>query len=172
MAIRNVRLWPHPDLRVKAESVEDVKSDEVKELITDLIDTMQAYGAQGLAATQIGVPLRVIAIKDEEDKVIVLINPKITSRSDEKTLATEGCLSFPGVLEKIKRHNQLTVSALDDLGHTLIHDMHAVQAVAIQHELDHLDGVVMLDHMGRLQRRLALKRLRKVRKQIERGAAA
>jgi peptide deformylase len=163
MAIRSILLYPDKLLRVRAEPVEKV-TPEVLSLIEDMKETMYAAPGCGLAAPQIGVALRVFivdtAAEDEPSDLKVFINPEIVAR-EGKVVWEEGCLSFPGVHEEIERAARITVRATNERGERVEFSAEGLLGVAVQHENDHLDGVLMIDHMGALKRRLALRKLQK-----------
>ncbi|MBW2528173.1 MAG: peptide deformylase [Deltaproteobacteria bacterium] len=156
MAIRTILHYPDPRLRDKAEPVAEV-TDETRKLIDDMAETMYAAPGVGLAATQIGVAQRIfivdIADEDEPSDLHVFINPEISKR-DGTQRYTEGCLSFPTVTEEVERAAAVTVRAIDADGRPFELSAEGLLAVAIQHENDHLDGVLMIDHLGLLKRKL------------------
>lgn len=150
-------------------------NDEIRQLVDDMAETMYAAPGVGLAATQIGVMLRVfvidIATDDEPSDLRVFINPEITETTGTQTWE-EGCLSFPGVTEEIRRAEQVTVRALDRDGKPF--ELHAdgLLAVAVQHENDHLNGVVMLDKLSAVKRRLLGRKLAKAKAEEAEEATA
>ncbi len=156
MAIRTILHYPDPRLREKAKPVESI-TPEVARLIDDMAETMYAAPGVGLAATQIGVALSVflvdIASEDEPSDLRVFINPEIIKAEGKQTW-DEGCLSFPGVTEEIKRAEKVVVRALDRGGNSFELEADGLLAVAIQHEHDHLQGKLMIDHVGLLKRRI------------------
>jgi peptide deformylase len=162
-------VWPHKGLRAEAEPVDTLvweeDSEDLLQLCEDLRDTLKAYNAQGLAATQIGLTKRVIVIKDGASSR-VLINPEIQQKEGEMIDSLEGCLSFPGVRVRIKRFDEVVVEYLDDGGVGEALAFTGVEAVAIQHEIDHLNGVVMIDHVSRMEKNIALRRLKKIKKRL------
>jgi len=168
MAIRSILRYPDKRLRVHAEPVAAV-TPEIVALIEDMKETMYAAPGCGLAAPQIGVALRVFivdtAADDEPSALKVFINPEIVALEGKATWE-EGCLSFPGVHEEIERAAKVTVRATNERGEKVELSAEGLLGVAVQHENDHLDGVLMIDHMGTLRRRLALRKLQK------RGATA
>jgi peptide deformylase len=168
MAIRSILQYPDKRLRVHAEPVAAL-TPEIVELIEDMKETMYAAPGCGLAAPQIGVALRVFivdtAADDEPSALRVFINPQIVALEGKATWE-EGCLSFPGVHEEIERAAKVTVRATNERGEEVELTAEGLLGVAVQHENDHLDGVLMIDHMGTLRRRLALRKLQK------RGASA
>lgn len=163
MTIQVVRTYPDPILREKCEEVEEI-TDEIKELIQDLKDTCKAYQAHGLAAPQIGVAKRVFVTRTVSGEPQVYINPVLTDLEDPGYKMEEGCLSFPGVLQVIERWGDITVTAMDEEGEPRTHCFDEMGAVAIQHELDHLNGVLFIDHVRPLTRRFMLKKLKKATK--------
>ena len=163
MAVKQVLIYPDERLRQVSEPVEDFEAQEFKDLVQDLKDTMEAYRAQGLAAIQIGVPKRVLVIRTSEGDVKVFSNP-VTREALGFVKSKEGCLSFPSVMEIIERHEDVTVRAYDEHGKEFECSLDEIDAVAIQHELDHLDGVLFIDHVSRLTKRFMLKRLNKFRR--------
>ena len=137
--------YPNDVLRKKAEKIKDPKSPEVKRLILDMLETMEDNGnALGLAAPQVNDSVRLCIIKFDR-KTYILINPKITGRSWKKETAEEGCLSFPGKFIPVKRHRKVTVKAQDRKGEKIIIKADGLLARALQHEIDHLDGILFID---------------------------
>jgi peptide deformylase len=165
MAIRTILHYPDPRLREKAKPVEAV-TPALLQLIDDMAETMYAAPGVGLAATQIGEPHRVflidIAGEDEPSDLRVFINPELLERQGDQTWE-EGCLSFPGVTEEIKRAARVRVRALDKNGNPFELEADGLLAVAIQHENDHLDGVLMVDHLGLLKKRIVNRKMQKDR---------
>jgi peptide deformylase len=163
MAIRTILHFPDKRLREKAQPV-TIIDDEIKTLAEDMAETMYAAPGCGLAATQIGVPKRVFVIdtatKDEPSQLKVFINPEIIARDGETTWE-EGCLSFPSVNEEIKRAERVKVRALGLDGKPFELEADGLLAVAIQHENDHLDGVLMIDRMSMLKRKMVTRKMEK-----------
>jgi len=163
MAIRTILHYPDKRLREKAAPVA-VINDEIKKLVEDMAETMYAAPGVGLAATQIGVAKRVfvidIAPQDGPSDLRAFINPEIIERDGETTWE-EGCLSFPTVQEEIKRAERVKVRALDVNGKPFILEADGLLAVAVQHENDHLDGVLMIDRMGALRRKMVSRKMEK-----------
>ena len=158
--------YPDKRLRVPGEkvSLERVKSAEFQKLVDDMAETMYAAPGVGLAATQVGVALQLflidVAAENEPSDLRVFINPEILSREDAITW-TEGCLSFPGVTEDVDRAARVKVKALDREGQEFELEAEGLLAVAIQHEYDHLQGVLMIDHLGPLKKRLVHRKMQK-----------
>jgi peptide deformylase len=169
MSIRTILTYPDPRLREKGVPIERI-TPEVERLIDDMAETMYGAPGVGLAATQIGEKLRLflvdVSTEDEPDNLLVFINPEIVAAAGEE-VGPEGCLSFPGITEDIKRKAQLTVRALDRRGKPFELAADGLLAVAIQHESDHLDGVLMIDHMGVLKKRIVQRKMQK--RALERG---
>lgn len=163
MAVRTILHYPDPRLREKARPVAEVTA-EVRKLVEDMAETMYAAPGVGLAATQIGEPHRIfvidIANEDEPSQLRVFINPEIVARNGD-LVWEEGCLSFPGVTEDIDRSERVTVKALDANGKPFELEAEGLLAVAVQHELDHLDGVLMIDRMGALKKRIVDRKMRR-----------
>ncbi len=163
MAVRTILHYPDPRLREKARPVAEV-TPAIKQLVEDMAETMYAAPGVGLAATQIGEPHRIfvidIASDDEPSQLRVFINPEIVAR-DGELVWEEGCLSFPGVTEDIDRAAKVRVRALDAEGKPFELDCEELLAVAVQHELDHLDGVLMIDRMGALKKRIVDRKMRR-----------
>ncbi len=171
MAIREILTYPDRMLREHARPVVDPASDEIRQLVQDLTDTMYGAPGVGLAAPQIGVLLRV-AVTDtrwrEEDgnpDLKVWINPEISYREGEAVFE-EGCLSVPGIYEDVKRAASITASWYDMEGHRHTADFEDFPAVALQHEFDHLDGRLFIDLLPPIKQKLLKKRLQKQKKQL------
>ena len=163
MAVREILVYPDPRLREKAEPVAQV-DDSIRALVEDMAETMYAAPGVGLAANQIGVLKRVfvidIADDEEPSNLMVFINPEIIDTTGTQTYQ-EGCLSFPGGSEEIKRAERVRVRALDINGKPFELDAEGLLAVAIQHETDHLDGTLMIDRMGMLKKRIVQRKMQK-----------
>jgi peptide deformylase len=146
MAILPIRSLPDPVLRRKAKRV-SIIGDSVQKLIDNMLETMHAApGRVGLAAPQVGVPLRVIVIGMPEEEDIILINPEIVRTKGEQ-LVDEGCLSLPGYVGEIKRAESVTVKGLDRNGRKIRIKADGLLAQALQHEIDHLNGTIYVDHL-------------------------
>lgn len=157
MAIRTILRYPDKRLRVKAQPVTEV-TDAVRALCDDMAETMYAAPGVGLAAPQIGVALRVFVIDvasgtEDPSELHYFINPEITHRVGE-TVWEEGCLSFPGIHEEIERAEKVTVRAIGLDGKPFEMQAEGLLAIAIQHENDHLEGMLMVDHVSLLRRRM------------------
>jgi peptide deformylase len=161
--IRTILHYPDERLRQHGEKVNAV-TPEIKALVDDMAETMYAAPGVGLAATQIGEPVAIfvidIAEADAPSELRVFINPEIVESEDEITW-TEGCLSFPGVTEDVDRAAKVKVRAIDRDGKPFELEAEGLLAVAIQHELDHLNGILMIDHLGPLKKRLVHRKMQK-----------
>ncbi len=157
--------YPDPRLREKGQPIREI-TPEIQKLADDMAETMYAAPGVGLAATQIGVPVRLFVIdlagEDEPSRLVTFINPEILEREGSRTWE-EGCLSFPDVHEDVQRAERVRVRALDRDGKPFELDVDGYMAVAVQHENDHLDGVLMIDHMGALRKRMVQRKLEKRR---------
>ena len=145
MAILSIRVLPEPILRQKSKRVR-VIDGSVQRLIGDMLETMHSAGGVGLAAPQLGTPLRVIVIGMPEQEDIVLINPKIVRRSGER-LVDEGCLSVPGYIGEIKRAEIVRVKGRDRNGRQIRIKANELLAQVLEHEIDHLNGVLYIDYL-------------------------
>lgn len=168
MTIKQILKYPNKDLTVKCTEVteEQFETEEFKQFLIDLKETAVQHKAEGLAAPQIGSSLRVF-ISKVEDEYRVFVNPKLELEGDV-VRNHEGCLSFPGVTFLIKRSEECTVTAKDENGNEFTYYTDGIESVAIQHETDHLDGILMVDRLSRLEKRMFLKKLNKYNKQRKR----
>ncbi|HEX6445497.1 MAG TPA: peptide deformylase [Streptosporangiales bacterium] len=157
MAIQPIRLFGDPVLRTPAEPVRDFDK-ELRKLVADLRDTMLDANGAGLAAPQIGVGLRVFTY-NVDDVIDHLINPQL-ELSDEQQEGDEGCLSFPGLVYDVKRSMHVVARGLNMYGEPVEIRGSELLARAIQHETDHLDGVLFIDRLDRAQRKAAMKEIR------------
>jgi peptide deformylase len=162
VSVRPIHLLGSPVLREQATYVGDVH-DEIIELVKDLFDTMNAEDGIGLAANQIGVTRRVAVVQAEDDDQLVLIDPEIVEREGEER-REEGCLSIPDMFGDVDRAQRIVVETTS-LGNERIRvEAEALKARAIQHEIDHLDGILFIDHLSPLKRRMLVKKWKKLRK--------
>lgn len=145
MAVLPIRVVPDPVLRQKAKRVRSVDGS-IHQLVKDMIETMHAAPGVGLAAPQVGIPLRVIVIGVPEQDEICLINPEIVRRTGER-LVDEGCLSLPGYIGQIKRSECVTVKGRDPSGKEVRIKAEELLAQALEHEIDHINGVLYIDHL-------------------------
>lgn len=167
MAILPIITAPDPRLKVTAAPVADM-DDSVRRLMDDMLETMYAAPGVGLAAPQVGHALRVLVVdcarKDEPPAPVCVANPEIIWRSDETKVNEEGCLSLPEQFADVERAEKIRVRYLGRDGTEQVLEAEGLLAVCIQHEMDHLEGVLFVDHISRLKRQMILKRLLKARK--------
>lgn len=164
MALRELRYLGDPVLRAEAAPVEAV-DDEVRTLIADMFDTMYAEEGVGLAAPQIGIGQRIIVVDPHDDDVapFALINPEIVAASEDVDRAEEGCLSIPGLTEVVERPIAVQVRALDSEGRDVVVKAAGLLARILQHEVDHINGILFIDRVSALKRKLLLSRWQKVK---------
>ncbi|MDX2263998.1 MAG: peptide deformylase [Hyphomicrobiales bacterium] len=172
MAIRPIITLPDPVLRKTSQPVEAV-DDETRRLIADMFDTMYDAPGIGLAAPQIGVLRRVLVLDDargeEEKRPIAMINPEILGYGDESRLHEEGCLSIPDMFAEVERPASVTVRYVDERGLLVERVCEGLLATIVQHEVDHLNGVLFIDHLSRLRRELLIKKFYKTRREAHSG---
>jgi peptide deformylase len=167
MALREIITVPNPLLKKVSEPVERV-DDELRALMDDMLDTMYAAPGIGLAAVQVGVPKRIIVMdlarEGEPAQPRYFVNPEITWRSEEMAVREEGCLSVPDVFDEVERPARVGLRYLDYKGCEIEEDAEGLLAVCIQHEMDHLEGVLFIDHLSRLKRDRAVAKVKKAAK--------
>ena len=168
MAIRDIVLMGDPVLRTEAEEV-TVFDDALRSLVRDMFETMYHADGIGLAAPQIGVPTRIIVVdlrrqedEDLEPHRIALINPVVSWEADETHKQTEGCLSIPGLEEVVQRSTEVRVEGKDPQGNEVVVEADDLFARALQHEIDHINGILFLDRVSPLKRRMLLKKWKKL----------
>ncbi len=162
MAVRRIRLLGEPVLRARAEPV-GVVDDEVRALVRDMFETMYGADGVGLAAPQVGVKRRVIVVdpRDPDVEPFALIDPEVVWTSGESDRAEEGCLSLPGLREVVERPAMAVVSGLDPDGNEVRVEVEGLLARVVLHEVDHLDGVLFIDRVSPLKRKMLLKKWKK-----------
>ena len=167
MALREIIRLPDPRLRLVSKPVDKI-SDEVKTLVADMFDTMYEAPGIGLAAIQVGVPQRVVTLdlarKDEPRQPQVIINPEILWSGEERSIYEEGCLSIPEFYEEVERPAQVKVRYTDLDGNPHEVEANGLLATCLQHEIDHLNGVLFIDHISRLKRERVIKKFAKAAK--------
>ena len=174
MAILEILEVPHPGLRMVAKPVATV-DDGVRKIVADMFDTMYAARGIGLAATQVDILQRIVVIDLQETEgegedaksvrtPLVYINPELITVSEETNLYSEGCLSIPDQYAEVERPATCRARWLDEQGVAQEGDFDGLLATALQHEIDHLNGVLFIDHISRLKRDMVLKKLAKMRK--------
>ncbi len=166
MAVRNIVYLGQPVFRQKALKVRQMDKS-VGKLIDDMIETMYKANGVGLAAPQVGVSKRLIVVdtslREENQKLIVLINPEII-QSDEEILSEEGCLSLPGFITRLKRKEKVLVKGLDREGKEIEIEAEGLLSRALQHEIDHLDGILLIDRISPLKKELFRRKYQRVKK--------
>lgn len=164
MALREILVVPNPVLKQVSEPVA-VVDDALRALMDDMLETMYAAPGIGLAAIQIGVPKRVIVMdlarEDEPKQPRFFVNPEILWASDETQPYEEGCLSVPEIYDEVERPSRVKLRYMNYAGETVEEDAEGLYAVCIQHEMDHLEGVLFIDHLSRLKREQAIKKVKK-----------
>src|ERR1051325_1418996 len=167
MALRDIIILPDKRLRQKSEPVKAVDA-EVRALVDDMLETMYKAPGVGLAAIQIGVPRRIVTVdtakKDEPKNPQVFINPEVVWSSEEKGTYEEGCLSIPEYYEEVERPTQVKVRYMDIDGKTQEIEASGLLAAVLQHEIDHLNGVLFIDHISKLKRDRVIKKFAKAAK--------
>ena len=171
MALREILTEPNKILRQKSLAVEKVDKD-LQKLMDDMLETMYAAPGIGLAAIQVGVPKRVVVLdisrKDEPKSPLYFINPEITNKSKNNLTYEEGCLSVPGQFAEIDRPDKCHVKYLDYYGQHKEIEAKGMLATCIQHEVDHLEGILFIDYLSKLKKTMIIKKLSKQKKELER----
>ncbi len=169
MAVLPIRIYPDPVLRVRCPEVE-IFDDELEKLIKDMVETMHAAPGVGLAAPQVGVELRVAVVDttvgEDARELYVLVNPEIFDESGSET-DEEGCLSIPDITDKVTRPETVRVKAQDIDGKPREFEAEGLLARVVCHEVDHLDGVLFVDHLSGLRKERAKRQLRRLNRQQE-----
>lgn len=162
MAILPVLRFPDERLKTKAEPVAEV-NDEIRKIVDDMFETMYAENGVGLAATQVNIHKRIVVmdISENKEQAYVLINPEIISKSEETFINEEGCLSVPTCYAKVERATEVTVKALDRDGKEFELTGKELLGICIQHELDHLDGILFVDYLSPLKKQRIKAKLEK-----------
>jgi len=169
MAVLEILKYPHPLLKKRCKEVERVDA-EVRKLIQNMTETMYAVNGIGLAACQVGVPRRIIVLDvsplDSEQSLFAMINPEVILEEGEIDYE-EGCLSVPDCLEKIKRREKIRIRGTSPEGKEMEVEGEGILAIALQHEIDHINGVLILDRVSRLKREIYRNKLRKEKRKEE-----
>ena len=166
MSVKKILIEPNKILRQISEPIEGVGIEEQK-LMNDMLDTMYAANGIGLAAIQIGIPKRIIVMdisKNENKKEpIYFVNPVVKNKNSKKAIYEEGCLSVPGQFAEIERPNTCDVEYLDYEGKKKLLKADGLLATCIQHEMDHLEGILFIDYLSKLKKSMIIKKLSKIR---------
>jgi len=170
MALLNILRYPDPRLHKKAKPVAEV-DERIRTLVRDMAETMYAAPGVGLAATQVDVHERVVTIdvSEEGNQLLVLINPEITWKSEERKTYEEGCLSVPEIYDEVERSARIRFKALDIDGKPYEREADGLLAVCVQHELDHLDGKVFVEYLSFLKQNRIKTKLRKAEREALRA---
>src|SRR5918998_1878159 len=167
MSIRPLVILPDSKLRQVSEPIKDI-TDEIRRLAADMLETMYDAPGVGLAAIQIGVPIRMVTMdvskSEDEHQPMVLINPEIVWASEEKRVYEEGCLSIPEYYEEVERPDRVRFRYMNLKGEIVEQDAEDLMATCVQHEIDHLDGVLFIDHLSKLKRDRVLTKFKKAAK--------
>ena len=171
MALRKILTEPNTILRQKSQPVDKVDA-ELQRLMDDMLETMYAAPGIGLAAIQVGVPKRVIVLdlasKDETKNPMYFVNPEIVDKSKNNTIYEEGCLSVPGQFAEIERPDRCHIKYLDYYGQPKEIKADGMLATCIQHEIDHLEGILFIDYLSKLKKSMIAKKLSKQKEALER----
>ena len=171
MALRKILTEPNTILRQKSLAVEKIDED-LQKLMADMLETMYAAPGIGLAAIQIGIPKRVIVLdieqKEGKKNPIFFVNPEIVEKSENNSIYEEGCLSVPGQFAEIARPDKCYLKYLDYYGEKKEIKAEGMLATCIQHEIDHLEGILFIDYLSKLKKSMIVKKLSKQKKAIER----
>ncbi len=166
MAILELVTAPDPRLSLCSQEVEKV-TPELQKFMNDMVETMYAEDGIGLSAVQVGKHIRVLVMDFQEDgkkNPIYMVNPVITKSSEDENIYEEGCLSFPGQRASVTRPKQVTVKYLDYYGKEQVMECDELLATCVQHEMDHLNGVVFIDHVSKLKREMIMRKVKKIKK--------
>lgn len=171
MALKEIITIPDPVLRENCTPIEDI-TPELKTLMQDMLETMYDAPGVGLAAPQINIPIRLIVMdaaqkEDEEKDPIIMINPVVLSSSDERSVYEEGCLSIPEYFAEIERPAIVKVGYRDENGDNQEKDCEGLLGTVVQHEIDHLNGVLFIDYLSKLRRDRVIKKFAKAKKAIQ-----
>ena len=176
MAIREIITIPDPRLKQVSKPVETGVTDDIRALMDDMLETMYAAPGIGLAAIQVGVPLRVIVMdlarEDEAPHPRYFVNPEILETVEDKAPYEEGCLSVPDVFDEVERPVRCRLRYLDYDGNEIEEWAEGLYAVCIQHEMDHLEGTLFIDYLSRLKRQRAVDKVRKSQRQKAKSEVA
>ena len=170
MALREILIVPDPILK-KVSAHVDVVDDELRALMDDMLETMYAAPGIGLAAIQVGEPVRVIVMdlarEGEPPAPRSFVNPEILWASEETAPYEEGCLSVPEIYDEVERPARVKLRYMSYRGETIEEDAEGLFAVCIQHEMDHLEGVLFIDHLSRLKRERAVSKVKKATREAD-----
>jgi peptide deformylase len=171
MALKEIITIPDPVLRENCAAIEDI-TPELKTLMADMLETMYDAPGVGLAAPQINIPIRLIVMdasnpEDEEKAPIIMVNPEVLSSSDERSVYEEGCLSIPEYFAEIERPAVVKVGYIDEDGKPQERDCEGLLGTVVQHEIDHLNGMLFIDYLSKLRRDRVIKKFAKAKKAVQ-----
>ena len=170
MAIKEIIKIPDPVLRENCAAIEDI-TPELKTLMEDMLETMYDAPGVGLAAPQINIPIRLIVMdaskEDEQKAPIIMVNPEILTSSDERSVYEEGCLSIPEYFAEIERPAMVKVGYIDKDGKPQELDCEGLLGTVVQHEIDHLNGMLFIDYLSKLRRDRVIKKFAKAKKAVQ-----
>ncbi len=162
--IVKIRSYGDPVLRGENKKIEEINS-EIKEILENLVDTMRDINGVGLAAPQIGINLRMFVVEAEDGIIKKVINPEFIEYSEQQVDLEEGCLSVPGIHKKVKRSEKIKVRYYDEDGERVEEELEGLWARAFQHENDHLEGILFVDKIAPVAKRLVSKKLQNMKKE-------
>jgi peptide deformylase len=172
MAVFPIVTAPDPRLKLVSKKIERVDAD-LRRFMADMLETMYAANGVGLAAIQVGVPKSVAVAdldpKGENSKPLYFVNPVIVWKSDEMVTHHEGCLSVPEIWDDVDRHQRIKIEYLDERGKKQEMEADGMLAIALQHEIDHIDGKLFIDHLSKLKRNMALRKAAKLKRASKAG---
>ncbi len=171
MTLRSILIHPDPRLKQVAKPVADI-SDELRLLADDMLETMYDAPGIGLAAPQVGVLSRLLVMdcaKDEPAQPLIMFNPEVIARSDERNVYEEGCLSIPEQFAEVERPAEVTVRWIDRDGTEKTRDFTGIWATCVQHEIDHLDGRLFIDYLKPMKRDMITRKMVKLKREMARG---
>jgi len=170
MALKEIIKIPDPVLRENCAAIEDI-TPELKTLMADMLETMYDAPGVGLAAPQINIPIRLIVMdaskEDEEKAPIIMVNPEILTSSDERSVYEEGCLSIPEYFAEIERPAVVKVGYIDEGGKPQELECEGLLGTVVQHEIDHLNGMLFIDYLSKLRRDRVIKKFAKAKKAVQ-----
>lgn len=166
MTINTITTHPHQELFVPLKEIDkkDIQSDTFTQIGSSMMEILKKKGGIGLSANQVGLPFRMCVIDVKANNPMILINPRITKMSDKMEKSQEGCLSLPGLYVTLNRHKNITFEYEDVTGETKSEEASGLLSYCIQHELDHLNGILMINRLSEYHRSKALKQLQKAKR--------
>ena len=165
-----ITIYPHQELFGKLKEIpkEDIKSDTFTQIGSSMLEILKKRNGIGLSANQVGLPFRMCVIDIRVNNPMILINPRVIKQSDKMEKSQEGCLSLPGVYITLNRHKKITVEYEDVTGETKTEEAEGLLSYCIQHEIDHLNGILMINRLSEFHKSKAMKQLNKFKKGMRR----